>query len=908
MGRGRVLLTFVLSGYIHFWAAAQSRVTDSLEHLLATAQGEQKVDILNRLTYEFITVNNNKVISYNDQALQLSRRISYIKGEGVARTYKGVFEYMSGQFPSAHSDLHAGLALSKNAGDRYNVGYTYLQLGNLGLEEVENDSALYHFTKAHEIFRDSTNPEMLSKIYRNLSAVYGQRYQYDKQRSYLDRAIVIARLLPRKAILTDALTLKANNFLRSGLLDEAETVLDEADAALGKDPVYQEDRNDILHLRALLLFQRGKFEEAVKLADSARNYYFKAALFRKYVTLLIDIGEVFSNRGEYELALNNLYAALRLSKLRGFESETYAVRNRIGWINFQLGDYNQALRLADEALQSRPKQLLKADLANALNLKGVALTEMNALPQAGVWLDSAHAIYENLNHTQGKSETLMNLGVLASRRARYADALKLYQQSIALARESNYTYGLAWSSWGLADIYFRLGDYRQSAKFLDQSEEYARMIEANEILIINFNTRRDLLAAQSRFEEALAYSKLASDLNDSIHRTDLARRFVNLEKIQEIEQRDRDIKVLRQEKQLAQDKINLQESKLQQQFVWLMLGLVSVAMFAALAFVYYRFYARIKALNILITEKNESISGQAMQLQEVNTELNLLYKEVSEQNEEIQAQSNKLSESNRSLEKMIEEKTRELRTTNEELVKYNNELLQFSYTVSHNLRGPVARLLGLSAIANSESELEKAKQWLALMTKTATDLDLVIKDLGKILDLRNKNNDHTESVDLLNEWQRSISLLEENIQGEETFVTEFDSVGKVNTVRAVIQSVFYNLLSNAMKFRAPHRALRVRVTAISVGDYVIIEIADNGLGFDTQAYAEQIFKLYKRFHSHVEGRGMGLYLIKAQVELLQGTIEVESVPGVGTVFRVRLPLSNHIQTDGASSTGIRNQR
>jgi len=894
--KGLLVLCLLLLSTI---VKGQSKVRDSLEQKLKSATKESKVDILNQLTYELITNDNNKALNYNNQALTLSNQIGYAKGEAVAYTYKGVYEYITGQFPDAHRDLHKGLRLSTLVGDTANQGYIFLQLGNCSLEEVENDSALFYFHSAYKIFKDSANPAVLSKIYRNMSAVYGQRYQYDTQQFYLDRSIAIRRLLPDKMLLTEGLALKANNALRSGDISKAETIIKEIEGIAKVNPEFEETRNDLRHLKALIMFHRGRFEEASVLVDSARNYYFRVSLLRKYVTLLMDISKVFSDRGEYELALNNLYPALKLSKLRGFDSETYAIRNRIGWINFHLGDYTQALRLADEAINSKPKRQLKADLANALTLKGVSLSEIGSFIKAKMCLDSALSISRSLHDNRGISESLMNLGALKTKQKQYSEALTMYKESTELAKASNYYYGLAWSTWGLGDIYFRNGDLKNAAHYLDQSEQFAHQINANEILIMNFNTRRDLLATQNRFKESLIYSIMASKLNDSIHRTDLARRFVNLEKMQEIEQRDRDIKVLQQDKQLSENKLKLQESKLRQQFILLIGGLIGLTLLAVLAFVYYRFYARIKILNITITDKNTRIQAQADKLHEVNIELNQLYREVSEQNEEIQAQSNKLAESNKNmsdlnkgLERIVLEKTVELRTTNEELVRYNNELLQFSYTVSHNLRGPVARLLGLSGLAQTEQELTKAREWINLISKTASDLDLIIKDLSKLLDLRNEPNQYREVVEFDKEWKQSISLLQDSLTGEEEIIANFELLPQIVTVRAMIQSIFYNLLSNAIKFRSPDRALRVTASSRIIEGKAFLEIADNGLGFDTQLHKEKLFKLYRRFHTHVEGRGLGLYLIKAQLDVLNGTIDVESVLGRGSIFRIEMPLDS----------------
>jgi len=896
MGSSKGVLALCLILFSGTAALSQSKVADSLERILPSAEKEARVDLLNQLTYEFISVDNKKVIKYNDEALNLSRKFGYVKGEAVAHTYRGVYEYLSGQFKEARADLHHGLRLSTQIDDIGNKGYTLLQLGVCSLEEVENDSALFYFGKAHEIFRDSTNPVTLSKIYRNMSALYGQRYQYRRQDAYLDRAIAIRRLLDDKSLLIDALALKANNKFTSGDFSEAEKYLNEAEAIVTAYPNDKEDLNDIRHLRALILFQKGQFDEAVVLVDSARNYYFKTSLVRKYVTLLTDLGKVFADRGEYELALNNLYEALNLCKLRGFEREAYVIRTRIGWVNFNLGDFNQALILANEGLNSHKKQL-RGDRLEALTLKGVILTERNEFKNAKSCLDSVLIINNQLGDIRGVSEALMNLGFLESKQGHYDTALPLYQRSIRLAEVTNYSYGLAWSQWGMGDIYFRKGNFVDAAKYLDLSEEYCRLTNANELLIFNYNTRRDLLAAQNKFKESLNYSMMASQLKDSIHRTDLARRFVNLEKVQEIEERDRDIRMLQKDKQLAQDKIQLQEAKLRQQFLFLIAGIVGITLLGVLALVYYRFYTRIKILNVTVTEKNKRIQAQADKLKEVNSELQNLYHEVSEQNEKIKAQSYKLTESNksisdlnRSLELIVAEKTLELRTTNEELVKHNNELLQFSYTVSHNLRGPVARLLGLSDLARAEENLEQARKWVELMSKTAFDLDTIIKDLNKVLDLRNEPDQYLEMVDLATEWQQSISLLQDSLTGHEEIGANFDGLPQIITVRAMLQSTLYNLLSNAIKFRSPERNLKVVATSRVVDGKAVIEVMDNGLGFDTRLHKEKMFKLYKRFHSHVEGRGIGLYLIKAQIEVLHGSIEVESELDHGSLFRVTLPL------------------
>ncbi|HKZ39149.1 MAG TPA: tetratricopeptide repeat protein [Chryseolinea sp.] len=447
-----------ISGFISCAVFAQVTPSDSLERNLDKINGKEKVDALNELTYKFITQDNAKVMAYNQQALDLSKKIRYLKGEARAYTYRGVFEYLSGQLAEGHHDLNHGLRLATQADDQPLRGYVFLQLGNCSLEEVQMDSALIFFKQSREIFKDSTDPATLSKLYRNISALYGQRYQADSQQIYLDRAIRIRRLLPDKALLIEALALKANNKLMSGDFSAAQELALEAKKNMGTRPEDDESRNDIRRIQALILFQKGEFDQASILFDSARNYFLEKSLLRKYVTLLIDLSKIFSQRGDYELALNNLYDVLKVSQLHHFDAESAVIRIQIGWVNHYLDNPSQALLMVNEAMQLSPTKLLRSDLANGLTLKGVVLTDFRNYTQARSCLDSVLHIYEEFGSYQGMSETLMNMGYLELKREKYTEALRLYTESIRLAEAIPNNYVLAWAYWGRGQVCFKLGE------------------------------------------------------------------------------------------------------------------------------------------------------------------------------------------------------------------------------------------------------------------------------------------------------------------------------------------------------------------------------------------------------------------------------------------------------------------
>lgn len=295
-----------------------------------------------------------------------------------------------------------------------------------------------------------------------------------------------------------------------------------------------------------------------------------------------------------------------------------------------------------------------------------------------------------------------------------------------------------------------------------------------------------------------------------------------------------------------------------------------------------------KQNNALIEKQNE-IEAQHEELLQQQEEMLSSSEKLSEANHVIMKQQEALTKYNETLEALVEEKSEDLLRTNEELVKHNNELIQFSYTVSHNLRGPVARLLGLTRllkIAESDSEKHHLED---LILKSSVELDEIMKDLSLIIDIRNDLYQVREKVYLLNEWNKAVNLLGESAKSVFNLQVDFAQAPFVFAVRPMIQSIFYNLFSNAVKYQSPDRKLSVHVSSVALADgRTLIEITDNGLGIDMEVQEKNIFKLYKRFHPHVSGKGLGLYLVKTQVEALGGSISVSSTLDEGTTFRIIL--------------------
>ena len=128
----------------------------------------------------------------------------------------------------------------------------------------------------------------------------------------------------------------------------------------------------------------------------------------------------------------------------------------------------------------------------------------------------------------------------------------------------------------------------------------------------------------------------------------------------------------------------------------------------------------------------------------------------------------------------------------------------------------------------------------------------------------------------------SISELNADIQ------TDFSAAPQVQYPNIYLESIFLNLVSNALKYHSPTRRPEIRIKTYLKGKSLMLTFEDNGLGINLEKYGHQIFKMRKTFHEHPESRGLGLFLIKNQIESMGGEINLTSVVGEGTIFYVKL--------------------
>ncbi|MFN6091929.1 MAG: ATP-binding protein, partial [Bacteroidota bacterium] len=231
----------------------------------------------------------------------------------------------------------------------------------------------------------------------------------------------------------------------------------------------------------------------------------------------------------------------------------------------------------------------------------------------------------------------------------------------------------------------------------------------------------------------------------------------------------------------------------------------------------------------------------------------------------------------------------QLRLANSKLQKNYSQLMQYSYVVSHNLRAPIANLVGLSNFFDS-SDNEKNNSIIKHIKESSERIDEILRDLNSILAVREEINQSMTSVSLaaiLNEVKSDLKF--EIDEANAIIESNIDESIVVNSIHSFLHSIFYNLISNSLKYRDHNRNCVITIKVDFDYRSVTLTFADNGIGIDLVKYKDKVFGLYKRFHKDVaEGTGVGLHLIKEQIETLGGSISVTSELGKGTTFIVEL--------------------
>ena len=247
------------------------------------------------------------------------------------------------------------------------------------------------------------------------------------------------------------------------------------------------------------------------------------------------------------------------------------------------------------------------------------------------------------------------------------------------------------------------------------------------------------------------------------------------------------------------------------------------------------------------------------------------------------------------MDRAMEISSAELMEKNQSLLQKNQMLDAFVYRVSHDLKNPITNILALSSmLAELQAESIAANPMLGRVIKnindTAERMQVRVHDLLDLSRIEQSLAAPEEAVDValtLQQVQKDLEI--EMLAAQATISTDFEQAPKIWIAHENLYSLLSNLVGNAIKYRHPDRAAHITLETQESADGTILKISDNGLGIDLAKNGEKLYGMFNRFHSHVPGTGVGLFIIKKIIEKSGGSIAIESTVGIGTQFTIRLP-------------------
>jgi len=550
----------------------------------------------------------------------------------------------------------------------------------------------------------------------------------------------------------------------------------------------------------------------------------------------------------------------------------------------RMGNFEAAIRYTLITLPLAERLRDTTEMLNCYTALGNTYSSLENYDEAKTYLSKAYTLAKR-HHASALPSVMNFIGRNFGKQKKYDSALYFITRALLLERESPQPgYSMSYIYNNLGEVYLGLKKYKDAENYLtrslelpdDQKNSFGMTFTLNTLAmtyqatdrfdlavstalrsidIAKKNTYRDkvketyfilynIYEQQHDYKMALEYYRQFNLYQDSIFSDEKLKAIENLKINYETEKIARENELLRKDTELK-------DAKITEQF-----SLYTMAVLG------------ITALLILIL---------------------LLYRN----NQQRIKTNNLLNQYNRDLAEQVYKRTLDLADSNTELVRQNSQLEQFGYIIAHNLRAPVARILGLTSIINSsEFSLPADQKVIDKLQFTAHELDTVIHDLNSILDIKKGINNTLEQIDLSQRIEKVKNALRDKIRESNTVIySDFSAINSCYAIPAYIDSILYNLLSNAIKYKSNDRSPVIDILSRIEGTMICILVEDNGMGIDLDTQREKLFNLYQRFHYHVEGKGMGLFLVKTQVEAMNGTIEVTSQIEIGTTFKICLPAS-----------------
>jgi signal transduction histidine kinase len=599
-----------------------------------------------------------------------------------------------------------------------------------------------------------------------------------------------------------------------------------------------------LRITGQLLNRMDKPKEAeeilLKILPSAR----RNNLRNDYKAILNNLAIAYTIQAKYDKALDIHFQALVLREEDKDTEEISISLNNIGLVYFKLKNYDRALEFYHRALKKKRLDYLFVNI-------GLCYNQLKDYLKAREYFDLAFKECGENCSDRIKIEGEFGLGLSYYGMGKFQEAQIHFNESYSIAKKTGNGRFQAENLATLASIFVKEGKTDEALEALTRCEEVSSKLGYTEILIGTYKELSTLYSRLQNHEKASHYQNKYINLKDSIYSAELIQ---NIAKVQTNYAERENIAT-----------IAAKEGQIQRQRSFSFLIVIIAILASLLVFVLYRSNRVKKKVNQALSDAKAIIEDQNRQLMS----------------------------SNYNLDRELKEKNVELQKANESLIRVNEELDNFIYKTSHDIRGPLASLKGMCNVALMDVKDQLALNYLKKLDITAEKLNTI---LTRLLIVNQINNSALGSEKIDFEGIVTDVLMLEKKKGlpprlkiKKYIDDSIDFYSDKEFVRIILE----NLIDNAIKFYNDSDRIEpfVDISVTEGTGYVKIKVIDNGIGI-SEVHPDKIFQMFSRASERSETGGIGLYITKTATEKLGGAVHLKTSPEGYTEFYVTLPFSS----------------
>jgi signal transduction histidine kinase len=576
-----------------------------------------------------------------------------------------------------------------------------------------------------------------------------------------------------------------------------------------------------------------------------------------YKVILNNLAMGYAIQAEYDKALEIHFKTLVLREEDKDKAEISISLNNIGFVYFKLKNYERAIEYFNRALTLKKEVGDTYDLDRLLINIGLSNIHLKNFTEAQARINEGLSICGSNCDRQITIEGQFGLGVCQYNLKDLDLASTHFKKSLLIAEEINNERFQAENLIYMARISIKQHEETGAISHLKRAEKISLSSGYNQLLMDAYKEFSNLYRLSNNFQEASIYQDRYIDLKDSLIGEELVK---NIAKIQtNFEERENlnTIK-LKEEDLVRQRNLNIA------------IGIIAV-LAGLLVFVLYRSNAITRKVNSALSDAKAIIETQNHRLQNINRELDAKVKEKTAD----------LVKANEDLDK-----------ANKSLIRVNDELDNFIYKTSHDIRGPLASLKGICSVALMDVKDPLALDYLNKLDVSSGRLNVILTRL-LIVNQINHAIVGREPIDF-NGIIDDVLLLErkKGLPSRLEIRREIDKNISFLSDKDLVRIILENLIDNSIKFYndsdRTQPFVHIRISLLDDKD-VIVSVIDNGIGI-AEAKPDKIFQMFSRASERSGTGGIGLYLSKLATEKLGGQINLRSTPEGHTEFFVSFPL------------------